>query len=28
MEAAELKKATDLACEVGKKLGLDDNFGW
>jgi hypothetical protein len=27
MDAAELKKATDLACEVGKKLGLDDNFG-
>src|SRR5258708_2174657 len=27
MNAAELKRATDLACEVGKKLGLDDNFG-
>src|SRR5829696_8374945 len=27
MDAAELKQATDLACEVGKKLGLDDNFG-
>src|SRR6266403_5282122 len=27
MDAAELKKATDLACEVGKRLGLDDNFG-
>ena len=27
MDAAELKRATDLACEVGKTLGLDDNFG-
>src|SRR6266403_899407 len=27
MDAGELKKATDLACEIGKKLGLDDNFG-
>lgn len=27
MDAAELRKATDLSCEVGKKLGLDDNFG-
>jgi hypothetical protein len=27
MDAVELKKATNLACEVGKKLGLDDNFG-
>jgi hypothetical protein len=27
MDAGELKKATDLACEVGKKLGLDANFG-
>jgi hypothetical protein len=27
MGPAELKKATDLACEVGKSLGLDDNFG-
>lgn len=27
MDAGELKKATDLACEVGKKLGLDENFG-
>ena len=23
----ELKKATDLSCEVGKTLGLDENFG-
>jgi hypothetical protein len=27
MNAAELKRATDLACEVGKTLGLDSNFG-
>jgi hypothetical protein len=27
MDASELKRATDLACEVDKKLGLDDNFG-
>jgi hypothetical protein len=27
MNAAELKRATDLACEVGKTLGLDGNFG-
>lgn len=27
MDAVELRKATDLSCEVGKKLGLDDNFG-
>ena len=27
MDAAELKAATDLACEVNKFLGLDDNFG-
>jgi hypothetical protein len=27
MDPSELKKATDLACEVGKSLGLDDNFG-
>ena len=27
MDASELKRATDLACEVGKQLGLDDNFG-
>jgi hypothetical protein len=27
MDASELKRATDLACEVGKTLGLDDNFG-
>ena len=27
MDPAELKKATDLACEVGKRLGLDENFG-
>jgi hypothetical protein len=27
MDPLELKRATDLACEVGKSLGLDDNFG-
>lgn len=27
MNPLELKRATDLNCEVGKKLGLDDNFG-
>jgi len=27
MSAAELKAATDLACEVNKNLGLDENFG-
>jgi hypothetical protein len=27
MDASELKRATNLACEVGKNLGLDDNFG-
>lgn len=27
MDAAELKAATDLACEVNKNLGLDENFG-
>ena len=27
MDAAELKAATDLACEINKSLGLDDNFG-
>lgn len=27
MDAAELKAATDLACEINKSLGLDENFG-
>jgi hypothetical protein len=27
LNAAELKAATYLACEVGKNLGLDENFG-
>jgi hypothetical protein len=27
MDAAELKAATNLACEVNKNLGLDENFG-
>jgi hypothetical protein len=27
MDAAELKAATDLACEIDKSLGLDENFG-
>jgi hypothetical protein len=27
MDASELKRATDLSCEVGKQLGLDGNFG-
>jgi hypothetical protein len=27
MDAAELKSATDLACEINKNLGLDENFG-
>jgi hypothetical protein len=27
MNAVELKAATNLACEVNKALGLDDNFG-
>ena len=27
MDPAELKAATDLACEINKSLGLDDNFG-
>jgi hypothetical protein len=27
MGPAELKAATDLACQTDKKLGLDDNFG-
>jgi hypothetical protein len=27
MSAVELKAATNLACEVNKALGLDDNFG-
>ena len=27
MDAAELKAATRLACEIDKKLGLDKNFG-
>jgi len=27
MNAAELKAATDLACELNKSLGLDENFG-
>lgn len=27
MDPVELKKATDLSCEIGKRLGLDDNFG-
>src|SRR5258707_5297953 len=27
MNAAELKAATDLACEINKSLGLDENFG-
>ena len=27
MDAGELRRATDLSCEVGKRLGLDDNFG-
>jgi len=27
MSARELKAATHLACEVTKRLGLDENFG-
>lgn len=27
MDAAELKAATNLACQVNKNLGLDENFG-
>jgi hypothetical protein len=27
MDAAELKSATNLACEINKSLGLDENFG-
>jgi hypothetical protein len=27
MSAAELKKATNLACRIDKKLGIDENFG-
>lgn len=27
MDAAELKAATDLACQIDKSLGLDQNFG-
>src|SRR5262245_53034497 len=27
MGPAELKAATDLACEINKSLGLDENFG-
>jgi hypothetical protein len=27
MDAAELKAATDLACQIDKSLGLDENFG-
>jgi hypothetical protein len=27
MDAAELKSATNLACEINKNLGLDENFG-
>ena len=27
MDAAELKAATDLACQINKSLGLDENFG-
>jgi len=27
MDPSELKKVTDLSCEIGKKLGLDENFG-
>jgi hypothetical protein len=27
MDAAELKSATNLACEIDKSLGLDENFG-
>ena len=27
MSPAKLKEATDLACEVNKCLGLDENFG-
>ena len=27
MDPIELKKATDLSCEIGKRLGVDDNFG-
>ena len=27
MDAAELKAATNLACQVNKSLGLDENFG-
>lgn len=27
MDAAELKAATDLACEINESLGLDENFG-
>jgi hypothetical protein len=27
MDAAELKSATRLACEINKNLGLDENFG-
>jgi hypothetical protein len=27
MDPIELKAATDLACQINKSLGLDENFG-